>query len=292
MEEVVVVGKRPGPPLWRVDNGDRTLWIFGTLEPLPRSLEWDSESVEWIISQSEQYITAPNISARTSNPIKAISTVRKIRKLQKLPRGQTLGDVLPENVFHEFLDAKSRFATRDRKLMGLRPLFVARDLSKRAYESVGLTNRSKIRQELRKMAKKHGIEIVTTNGELGVNEALQVLQETSMTAEIQCLETTLESVNSDLQSALAHALAWIEGDATNLKTFDYPDVDSKCTDETFNHRDAVKVRNQTRAQWLSIIEMALQNNNVTFASLPIRELIHPQGLLAVLRKSGYKIRGQ
>ena len=49
IEEVVVVGKRPGPPLWKVTNGEHTLFILGPLEPLPKSLEWDSESVAWII---------------------------------------------------------------------------------------------------------------------------------------------------------------------------------------------------------------------------------------------------
>lgn len=61
IEEIVVIGKRPGPPLWKVTNGDSVLWIFGTLHPLPKSLEWDSESEEWVISQSREYLTGLSV---------------------------------------------------------------------------------------------------------------------------------------------------------------------------------------------------------------------------------------
>ena len=55
----MVVGKRLGPPLWKVSSKSCVLWIFGTLTPLPKSLEWDSSSVEWLISQSEEFIDPP-----------------------------------------------------------------------------------------------------------------------------------------------------------------------------------------------------------------------------------------
>ena len=35
IEEVVVTGKRPGPPLWQVTKGDHTLWLFGTPRLIP-----------------------------------------------------------------------------------------------------------------------------------------------------------------------------------------------------------------------------------------------------------------
>ena len=46
VEEVVVTGKRPGPPLWSVSSGDNVLWVFGTLAPVPKKMEWAHESVK------------------------------------------------------------------------------------------------------------------------------------------------------------------------------------------------------------------------------------------------------
>src|SRR3954468_17876729 len=45
-EEVVVEEKHEGPRMWRVTRGDHTLWILGTITPLPRKMTWQSDSVE------------------------------------------------------------------------------------------------------------------------------------------------------------------------------------------------------------------------------------------------------
>ena len=41
IEEVVVTGIRPGPPLWKVKHEDHVLWVFGTVTPIPKRMEWD-----------------------------------------------------------------------------------------------------------------------------------------------------------------------------------------------------------------------------------------------------------
>jgi hypothetical protein len=65
MEEVVITGKKPGPPLWEVVNGEHRLFIFGSLMPLPESFEWDSERVDWVIFQSAEFIEAPALCTGT-----------------------------------------------------------------------------------------------------------------------------------------------------------------------------------------------------------------------------------
>ena len=36
IEEVVVSGRRPGPPLWRIKNGENTLWVFAVVDTMPK----------------------------------------------------------------------------------------------------------------------------------------------------------------------------------------------------------------------------------------------------------------
>ncbi len=102
IEEIIVIGKRPGPPLWKVTNGDNVLWIFGILHPLPKSLEWDSESVEWVISQSREYLSGISVGLVERNPLKAYRLFRKMKKLRKNPNGETLQDVLPPETYARF----------------------------------------------------------------------------------------------------------------------------------------------------------------------------------------------
>ena len=45
LSEVLVVGKQPGPGLWRISKGDHDLWIFATLTPLPKQMIWDATEI-------------------------------------------------------------------------------------------------------------------------------------------------------------------------------------------------------------------------------------------------------
>ncbi|NCF33694.1 MAG: hypothetical protein GWP50_09010 [Proteobacteria bacterium] len=50
IEEVVVTGVRPGPPLWKVTHNNHVLWLFGTLSPIPKRMQGDSAAGGCIIS--------------------------------------------------------------------------------------------------------------------------------------------------------------------------------------------------------------------------------------------------
>ena len=52
LDEVLITGERPGPAMWKVSNGDHTLWIMGTLSPLPAKMTWRSREAEAVIGRS------------------------------------------------------------------------------------------------------------------------------------------------------------------------------------------------------------------------------------------------
>ena len=58
IEEVTVIGERAGPGLWKVRNGDNTLYILGTLSPLPKKMTWRSREVENVLARAQQFIPA------------------------------------------------------------------------------------------------------------------------------------------------------------------------------------------------------------------------------------------
>src|SRR5215470_17047832 len=57
-EEVVVEGKHEGPRMWRVTKGDHTMWILGTITPLPRKMTWQSDSVETLLHETQEVLPA------------------------------------------------------------------------------------------------------------------------------------------------------------------------------------------------------------------------------------------
>ena len=69
IEEVEVTGEHPGPGLWRITHGDHVLWLLGTIDPLPRKMEWKSREVESVISEAQELLyEQPSVSVH-GNPI-------------------------------------------------------------------------------------------------------------------------------------------------------------------------------------------------------------------------------
>ena len=59
-EQIMVVGQKPGPGMWKVAKDGHVLWIFGTYSPLPIKMDWRSHEVDAVIGRSQEYLAPPN----------------------------------------------------------------------------------------------------------------------------------------------------------------------------------------------------------------------------------------
>eukprot|EP01034_Spumella_vulgaris_P036081 gene36081-44497_t len=92
-EKILVVGQKPGPGLWKVSKDGHVLWVFGTYSPLPQKMEWRSQQVESILSQSQEYLTPPGASASVGW-LRGLTLLPSLIGVKKNPDGATLKDVL------------------------------------------------------------------------------------------------------------------------------------------------------------------------------------------------------
>jgi hypothetical protein len=102
IEEVTIIGEAAGPGLWKVRNGDNTLYLLGTLSPLPKKLQWRSREVENVLSRAKQIIPARSDVDADIGPIKAVQLYLQYRKLRGNSENQSLEAVLPPDVFGRF----------------------------------------------------------------------------------------------------------------------------------------------------------------------------------------------
>lgn len=66
--EIVVTDRQPGPPLWKVSNGDQVLWIFPYLTWIPKDMFWENNRVARILAESQEFLELPQVSW-TSAPL-------------------------------------------------------------------------------------------------------------------------------------------------------------------------------------------------------------------------------
>jgi hypothetical protein len=94
VEEVTVVGEAAGPGLWKVRNGDNTLYILGTLSPLPKKMEWRSREVERVLTRADRLIPASSKVDADIGPISAVQLYFQYRKLRGNEDKQSLQAIL------------------------------------------------------------------------------------------------------------------------------------------------------------------------------------------------------
>ncbi len=292
LEEVVVTGKRGGPPLWRVNHGANQLWIFGLVDPLPKSLDWDNTSVKAILADSTLYLAPPGVSASVNNPFKAIGVLRRYGKLKRLPKPQQISDVLPAPAYQRLLGLARQLGLPSKSYQRLRPMYAAEAITERVWAKTKLESSERMQNKVRRLAKQQGVPIVEHQVEVDIEAALAILDDVTPQAEIKCLQTTMDALSGDLAAARLRAAAWADGDASLLKKLDYPKVRTACSAGLFTSPQALAALSQARQSWLASATQALNQHQTSFASLPMAALVRPDGMLAELQRQGFSVRGQ
>ena len=153
IEEVTVIGERAGPGLWTIRNGDNTLYILGTLSPLPKKMTWRSREVENVLARAQQFIPAGFEVSADIGPIKAVRLYMQFRKLRGNEERQTLQEVLPPPLYARFDSLREKYAPKKRDMLKRRPALAAGELWSEAISRSGLTNRNDISKAVSKLAK-------------------------------------------------------------------------------------------------------------------------------------------
>jgi uncharacterized protein YbaP (TraB family) len=289
IEELIVVGRYPGPPLLRVSAGERTLYVFGELSPVPKGLDWDPRNAERILERAAAVIKSPRVSAATLNPIRLFKVFRAARRLARTPKGTTLRDQLPADLYARYAALRARYLPDDDDEVELRPALAALRLYGAALDDVGLTTDTGIGEKLNRMMRRSRAEevdvVVETEPELVLDELANVPRE----AELACFASILTSIETDLAAMKERANAWAVGDVDALRRFDYPDSQGTCLSMLYAARGLADLRDELYANWLAEAERALATHATSFSVLPMRELVASDGLLARLAARGYTV---
>jgi hypothetical protein len=123
-DEVVVTGERSGPRLWKVSRDGRELWILGVLDPLPKKMQWHSQEVGALLSESQQVLMDRTAVSADAGLFAKLGLYLQWRRLQKNPQGRTLDEVLPPDLYARFAVLKKHYAAGD-GLDKLRPIMAA-----------------------------------------------------------------------------------------------------------------------------------------------------------------------
>jgi hypothetical protein len=297
LDTVVISGRYPGPGLWKVRNGERTLWILGTQNPLPKRMEWDSANVERRVAAAQELLMPPTVDLDADvGFFRGLTLLPSLFKARKNPDGKTLGEVLPAAQYARWQALKQRYIGSDRGIEQWRPVFAALELYNKAITRSGMTQDPLVSDTVRKTAKRNKVKITTPTLKIKIANPKSALREFSSESlnDQDCFRRTLDRIEGDLGTMVGRANAWAEGDVEALRSLPYQNQFTACsavfTGTAIARKQGMQdIQARIENEWLSAAEKALGQNASTFAVLPVSQLLQPDGLLARLAAKGYTV---
>jgi hypothetical protein len=294
---VVVTGVQPGPSLWKVSKGEHVMWVLGTLSPLPRGMQWQSNEVEAAIGASQQVLLAPSVRMKADvGFLGKMFLLPSAYSARKNNDGQTLQQVLPPPVYARWQRLKQKYLDNDRGIERWRPLFAGQELYRKAIKANGLSRSGGVGASVDALAKHHGVAEVSTDYHLLIEHPRAAIKAFKQAAprDTTCFIRTLDSVEHDIPAMAARANAWATGDLQALRELPDSEREDACvaalTGAGFAQALGLDdVPAKQRAVWLAAARKALAANAQTFAVLPMDELLKADGYLAALQAEGYQV---
>lgn len=280
VEEVVVLARRSGAPMWTVTRSDSTLILVGAITGIPRDLEWRPDDLEAAAARS-QLILTPQVGQASFSDV--LRVIWRIRTISRMPRGQTTTDHLtPE--WQARLDAvmagERNQGWREKSL-----LLLGFDLMQDKAGYTGRRGGEDAMDVIRRAARRARIEsrpVGTVRGD----ELIASLIDAPQSAHVPCVEAAIAAAEQGPDAARARAEDW--------RARRVADVVASPIDRALNQCwpwGDPEIAPQLHQQWAAAIETALITPGVTMGVAPIRLLAESDGVLDGLEARGFEVEG-
>src|SRR4051812_34695538 len=296
---IVVSGEQPGPGLWKVSSGDHVLWILGTLTPLPKNMHWQSKEVEAAIASAQAVLDPPRVKIDADvGFFGKIALLGSLVGVRDNPDHKTLQQVVPPDLYERWITLKTKYfgAGRGRNIETWRPIFAAIELWNEAIKKAGMTRSDVAGDVVDAAAKRAKLEPVAPTLKLDIDDPRGAIREFKSGAmdDLECFSKTLDRIDSDLGTMAVRANAWASGDIAKLRSLPDSDQREACLaavtgTNLARERGIEDLPQRVQSTWIDAATTALSNNAVTFARLPITDLLAKDGYLAKLKAKGFTV---
>ena len=230
LEEVLVRGELPGPAMWKVSRDDHTLWIMGTISPMPRRMIWRQQQAEDVIRASGEILGESD--SRLDMDLGVRESFRLLRQALRLRHnadGSTLRETLPPDLYARWHAAHRQWFGKDPSPKErARPLYAAILLYERALRRSGLTEDPIVWNTAERLARRHGVKVRQREFQLKVDDPKGMLDELAVlpkAREAACLAEVMDYIDREVPQMKRRAEAWATGDLSALRNL--PDMDAE-----------------------------------------------------------------
>lgn len=274
LDDVVVVARRSGAPVWRVRNGASTVILVGSILSVPRETRWRPEALEAAVAQADTVVLSQSATMSLGDYFR----MRRARAI--LPEGTTTADYLDADLQRR-LDRLGAHYRQDYSDKGL--VAIARDLLDRRlrYErGTGLSADAVVRAAARKAARP--VRLVGDMDASHVDESIARPDPT----QVACVRAAVAATEGGAAGVLERGRAWTGLRVADVVASPLEQAVDRCAwfaDQT--------LRTQSRTQWAEAVGRALEQPGVTMIVAPITMMAESGGFLDQIEARGLEPEG-
>lgn len=277
LDDVIVIARRAGAPMWTVERGDSVVILIGSIEGVPRDYAWRPEALEAATRESRRILYP--MEARAS-PADILRMLWRIRTIARLPNGTTIADHVPPELLVrlERLKADERSDSwRTESLIGL-----SFDLLRDAGRERRGRGAPTVVRDAARAARIPGEPVGVVRGDELIDNLITLPPSTYL----GCVEVATTAAEAGPAGAAARLDAW-----SGLRV---PEVLANPLDQALGlcwpsgDPDIAPV---VRTRWAEATNAALDQPGVTLGVAPLRILAEPGGVLDQLEAQGLDPRG-
>jgi uncharacterized protein YbaP (TraB family) len=276
VEELVVMGRLPGPAWWTVSNGTSTVYVLGSPSLAPKHMDWDR-------ALFERRLAGANVVILPFQDIKVTVTgaFGAAFNFMRLRGGGPFEATLDGAARARFVAARTRLGQPADHYKTRNPLAAGLMLATDYRETTGLTTSdpTKLIKLLAARAK-----VPTSQRSYDISPLMGAIVRTPQAAGLACFDEVLAQAEAGPGATHAAAKAWAAGDVrgalANERTYE------RCIAlvpgaQSFDAR--------TKADQVAQIEQALKKPGHAIAVVPLRPLLAQGGVLDQLRAKGFAV---
>ena len=280
VEEVVVLARRSGAPMWTVTRGDSTLILVGAITGIPRDLAWRPDDLEAAAARSQLILTPQEGRASVTDLLRVIW---RIRTIARMPRGQTSADWLTPEWQARLDGIMAGEGNQDWRGKSL--LILGFDLMQDKAGYTGRRGGDDAMDVVRRAARRARVEARPV-GTVRGDELIDSLIEAPQSAHVPCVEAAIAAAEQGPDAARQRAEDWR---ARRVAEVIASPID-RALDQCWPWGDP-EIAPQLHQQWAAAIETSLISPGVTMGVAPIRLLAEEGGVLDGLEARGFEVVG-
>ena len=280
LDEIVVLARRSGAPMWTVTRGDSTLILVGAITGIPRDLAWRPDDLEAAAARSNQILSPLEGRVSVSDIFRIIWRARTIGMM---PEGQTSADYLTPDYQARLESIMAAERNQDWRTESLLLVGVQLMRDKAGYQA-GRSG-DDVMDVIRRAARRARVPVRPV-GTVRGDEVVESLITAPQTAHVPCLEAAIVAAEQGPDSARIRAEDW--------RALRVADVVASPIDRALNQCwpwGDPEIAPQLRQQWAAAIETALVSPGVIMGVAPIRLLAEEGGVLDGLEARGFEVVG-